>query len=601
MNRRIVCVLVSVALLAVGVVATARYSGPAPVQAEPAVERVYELEDLMSKDDTWGLASASAPLDRRVIAGVEVEEDAEDEYRTAIDSGFSPVGLRSFRQFDEVVRCLNIKGVEAKSSGFTEPTKHARVTAPESLHRRIEWFLKQLRTHASARVQLNIVALKEKPASFVVGAAAASLAGGTEVARTKMRNGEPWLVSDLQEQRVVFDVDRKPDKTRVTGTLYSGDQWRVLAIVLADGRIRVAAQHARGRDPATRAWQVQGGPIELPQLRWSVVPAVAVVENGGGLILDSGNEWFLIRARCDTKLGAAQSDDGEVEAFNASEFYPVAGIRVASIAAPTPNDAGMPPSPLLPQRGEWDLRHDLSLNRAAALSEYFVRDINPDYTLEPRRVYYAAGRLALRINRTLEETDDPAAVARHRAEADRQFAEQLAPRPGHVLRVKVIRIPEGATLAQSFATGNPSAVEVETLGSAKGATVMIDRTVPLETGQVLDLASLWLRNYVAEFLPHGVDRGIWSPQLATYVSGWQLRLSRHDSNRTQAKLAFCAEGGLKLIPGTGGLKGLDVERPEGVRATVGIDAIAADGVWQCAVQPLEQGQRLVLLIQGGRP
>jgi hypothetical protein len=353
--------------------------------------------------------------------------------------------------------------------------------------------------------------------------------------------GDPLVLQRTTHVSYVADFDFHVSTSAATaapvvGTLNSGTEFVAGVVSLPDGRLWMQGWHAALTPNRWRTQPTTGGNVELPDTRYRFVPVSAEIDNGGAVILDSGEgERFLVQARCDRVVQDHElkcDDCSIVRLFNVVRALRGHGLSDEWIM--TPNSGQVLGDGFLPQVF-LDQVEDGPYNDAAIWISNTLESQN--VMLEVIGPYLAVSVDGL----TLEDPDT-------RAEYERlvREIERLRTRPSSVaVRVTALQLADDAALSAGILSGRPTALDVAELKAV--AKPKLDRIMASMPGQANDLLNLRLAVHVRDYeTSTATDIAVDDPIIGTLVQGEQLRWVTRDLG--EGKMRIEVRAGMSVGP-----------------------------------------------------
>lgn len=571
-------------------------------QSEPAyVERDYGLDGLFLPASESKRLPEAAPLDIEAMASGQSE---------LVPGGCWPLGTgapepvgRGTEEFRMLIESLDA-GDELESVHLdTKPILRLRCSATEAMHERIAWAMQALRQFNEARIQIEVIEVRSRPSQVVLSAAEVQALKGKQIWTASLWQGQAGIASTLEEKRVPYNIEYSSGgESRATGTFFSGAQWRVTAACMPGGLVRIQAAVSRGKDVEIRPCTLPEGSLELPSMTWSFVPSCGTVSNGGGMVLDGGDRFFVVRATSTTELQHLDRE-GVYRICNPAGAAP-AQDQVARWLLPP--EEGAPVGRefrCLPQRS--DRAHNAWLQQGDGLGTFgsqYARELVQSMGADFR--FAALGPVLLCVELPHDPASAEAAwMAEEKLYLRQELGRRFAERPFTKVGVVAVVIPDGSKLPPGVVNGRPVGQDIETLQTLPGVQVLLDRRAAIEVNQTIDLLDVRLRNHVAAHMAYSTspDKVRWQPEVHTASSGWQMRLYRGADQRLTARLGVRQTLPLKEFAGTGDAKGRAFEAQEGSYTEALLDVLATAPGWHSIVRPLDGKRQLVLCLENIKP
>ncbi|MBX3473020.1 MAG: hypothetical protein KF754_01395 [Planctomycetes bacterium] len=592
-----------VAAIAAAVVAlsiastTGNVASSASQPGEEFVERVHGLEGLLLQPPESSLIPRPAPLDIESIARDRTVMEVSECW--PLGTGAPEPAGQSTDEFKAMIESLDAGGELESIHLELNPILRLRCRATKPMHDRISWAIEALRQYSEARIDVEILELPSRPPKVVLSAAEVQALKGKSIWTSSLWQGQAGIASQLHESRVLFGIEHRPGgESRTAGTLYSGAQWRVTAASMPGGSVRMQAVFARGRDVEIRACELPEGSFELPAMTWTFMPSCGTVPNGGGLLLDGGDRWFVVRALAAKSLEHYERVGG-YGIWNPVGAAPAQDQFARWLLPPADSTLGGQEYLGLPQRPDW--AHDHRVQQGQGLGTFgrlYAEEVE-----QPMRASFrlaSIGPMLLSAD-VAHDPQDP--DARRMTEEKRDFHLELlrrfGDRPFGTSGVVAVVVPSRSKIPEGIIKGRPLAQDIQTLRGLPGALALVDRRVASELDQTVDLLEVRLRNHMASHHVYGhPTRGPqWEPDVRTAASGWQVRLFRGANQRMTARFALREILPLRVLPGTGDSKGRDMEAQEGPYTEGVIDVLATEPGWHSVIRPLDDKRQLVLLVE----
>lgn len=423
-----------------------------------------------------------------------------------------------------------------------------KLVATETMHKRVAWALQQLRNIAQVRVNLRVHRLKDgtvvEGSAFDRGRAATLAANARLVGAVTTGLGDPVVLQQTDTTTYVADYDSALSAEAsmhvpVTGTLVTGQELVVGAIVMADGRVWVQGWHAERKLEEMRKVKTCAGDVELPRVGYRYTPMSTVMENGGAALLDAGPAGrFVVSVTASGSVADSRLDLGhgrELRLLNA-----VGALRGSDMGARwlmTPNSQ--------------TFLDDAELQQIM-FDEYVDGPYNDAAILLADRAQGCDGVEVKAVGPLLGVfVDSPEDVDAETLAARKQYLQQLAdataPSTNLSLRLRVIRVPANAALPSGLLEGRPSTVDLAELDGIGGRKTTADRLSSFGLEQNMDLLDVGICSHVQGYdVSTATGVAIHDPRIAALLLGTQLRWVARDSGNGAITLEMRA--GLTVGP-----------------------------------------------------
>lgn len=435
------------------------------------------------------------------------------------------------------------------------------VVAPQAVHDRIEWVLGAMADITEARVGITVYRLDEAPGATTTPEETAQAVKGKRLVGTLRGGlGEPLVLQQTQHRSYVADYDFNV-ATDASGSvpsvrdLNTGEEFVLGALSLPDGRVWLQGWHAKATEGGMRRLETTGGMVELPRVDYSYTPVSAVVDNGGGAILDAGEHGrFLVRASCsrDIRNHTLELDDGSrLKLINCLPI--MRGHGLGGFWLMNPNSERVMNDGAFAQVMLDDVV-DGPYNDSAA---YMVDELYSVYD----DVHVVGPYLGLRLPGT-GEPDLMADAARLEA-----MIHDIGDAPRMVgVRISAWEIADDSGIPAGILDGRPADVDLAELRTLAGDGSSLDRISAAMLDQRTDVLDVRLSAHVRDYDSVSATGAIgYDPVIATLVTGAQVRWTARDAGNGRVSIELrsgITAGGHEfeqVATGVGG-QGFSIER-----------------------------------------
>jgi hypothetical protein len=278
------------ALLALG----ARAQEDPPPDEQPALKATtYDLSGLLENGALYKLADMLAP-DRTFTNTLDPTEEGVWAVRNCRG------GSRCFASVDDAINSILAfcnTGLEAQYARDAANPAAITLTCDELLHQRVAWALDTLKSAAAARVRLRAYALGTSATPCTLGKVdAAGLAKGANlIGSVEGQLGETLLLQQVRPHEFVQSyAAAEGGAAPVRAMVCSGQEVLSGVLLLPDGRVWLQAWAARLQDLSSREVVSRNGKLECPRGVYAYATLGALLENGGGSVLDLGAQRVLV-------------------------------------------------------------------------------------------------------------------------------------------------------------------------------------------------------------------------------------------------------------------------------------------------------------------
>lgn len=468
--------------------------------------RTNSIRDVLAPDRALAWVGDERPFDAWWL------RDSGDEARCWDDLD---EGLNDLREF------LGIDG-DVELDVLSE--SRFRMTGVPEHHERMAWALKALSDISAARVNLAVyrvsggsvdsplVPADQVPAAVRGARLLGTLTGGLGDPLVLQRTQHTTYIADIEIQLATEAVISEPQLS----TLNTGTEVVAGVLALPDGGLWVQGWHADMALNRMRKRATSAGEVELPDAAYRYSPVSAEIENGGGVLLDAGdNNRLLLVARCDRKVQDHEykAPDGTIlRLLNVAPALRGHGLADAWVMTPNSEqwlgDGRLPQVFLEPPV-------DGPYNDAAIL---LCETMDADYI----RLQVVGPYLGVRIEPLDPEDTETAAMQRRELE---KLAMSRDPHAPVAVRVSTYKLKDSSQLPAGLLMGRPSAADEAELKTMAG-TPTSTRLMASRTFQACDQIDLRLMAMLRDYnsaTATGVAAN--DPQIGTIVLGSQLRWS----------------------------------------------------------------------------
>lgn len=323
---RLALIVTAMALLALG----ARAQEDPPVEEPPALQaKTYDLSGLLEDGALYKVADVLAP-DRTFTNTLDPTEDGVWAVRDCRG------GSRCFASLDEAINSVLAfcnTGLEAHYSRDAANPAAFTLTCDELLHQRVTWVLETLKGVCAIRVRLRAYALGAGASSCTLGKEeAASLAKGASlIGSVEGQVGETLLLQQVRPHEFVQSYTAAEGGVApVRALICAGQEVLSGVLLLPDGRIWLQAWAARLTDLSSREVASRSGKLECPRGAYAYTTLGALLENGGGSVLELGAQRVLVTCTVD---GAMPNRTLECGTRSTLGLVNVAGAVAAQLPA----------------------------------------------------------------------------------------------------------------------------------------------------------------------------------------------------------------------------------------------------------------------------
>jgi hypothetical protein len=470
-------------------------------------------------------------------------------------------------------------------------------------HQRVQWLLDAAKDVAAARVSMIVYRLPDNAnleTPVVPPTEAAGWAkGGRFVGNFRGGLAEPFVLQQTEHRSYVADYDLNIATEAVVAeprinNLNTGEEFVLGAISLSDGRLWVQGWHAAMKLTRMRTMETNSGVIELPEVSYSFTPVSAVIENGGGAIIDAGPAGrFMVRTECDRvmKNHELQLENGRtVRLINA--VGSMRGHGLGGFWLMNPTSSALFEDSMFPQVMLEDIQDGPYFDSAYGLCE----TLDGDYlALRCFGPYLAA------VVPNREEWVD-----NQRAELESGIAAldaiPVAPATTAV-RISAYEVPDEAALPVGILNGRPSAADVAELRALAGDKASFDRVSVSALRTQVDQFEVRMATHLREY-DSSSDTGVTAldPAVGTLVLGeqvrWQAREAQDGRMRLEVRSGITV-GAAEFEKVAVGKDGLMVERSRSALTQSRLADELAVGERMAAISPGAgaNGQLVVIVVE----
>ncbi|MCB9933190.1 MAG: hypothetical protein H6841_07210 [Planctomycetes bacterium] len=567
--------------------------------AETAVEeKSYDVSALLSARESDAEINDDAPSLEISVFGVDSEPKQRDQcwWRRATNERFG------FAKADELYKLVNaLSGAENPEDLHVSPDGTSLVaTCSPQLHARISAALELIDALANTDVRVELRRLPRRPDSVILTAKQVREAGGVLVGQESAANGKEVTFSTVKSQRITYGYESSGvGSLPQTGPLTWGEQWSVSTLALPDGRLRLQAWHARADLLKLRELDTIAGRVQLPKLSYDYTPGAGVIENGGGIVLDTAVGAYLLTAWHESSKLADWSD-ADWRLVNPAGWLAHDDFVGPWFMRPEERWAGDEPTRRFPElnrrRFTSAVYSDTRLEDAA---EAFERENYGILVGEAEMDVTAFGPIVYLYTLPEADLDDPELAKAARREFNKYLDETRSGPPDMDLRLVLVSVPRSNDLPDGVVKGAPSAADIASLLKLRGAATVLDRRINLAAGQRMDVAALQLQNYLGhysmyEHYEHGPE---WAAHAGTTSDGVQVCVCFEAPHSVQVLATWRPTVTLRETNAGMQLNNSVIQTPEGSCADLKVSGALPPGHALSCVQSLDENTYAVFVIQ----
>lgn len=473
----------------------------------------------------------------------------------------------------------------------------------EAAQKRVKWVIDALRDVSDARVNMVVYRLKDDTELPTPTMTKSEVPGWTKGARYvgTFRGGlaEPFVLQQTQHRSYVADYDTSTAQDAAIASprvndLHTGEEFVLGAASLSDGRLWVQGWHATLKLNDMRKVTTSTGAVEMPDVSYSFAPVSAVIENGGGAIIDAGPSGrFMVRAECDRVVRNHElklDNGGSMRLINC-----IGGMRGDGLGGfwlMNPTSSSLMEDSMFPQVMLEDVNDGPYLDAA-----YYFSELLEDSSLYCDGLGPYLGVIIPSPEDLYEE--DLVQRGEELAELD---AIPVAPQTASV-RITAYEVADDSQIPAGVLTGRPSAADIAELKTIARNKSLFNRVSMNLLRQQSDQFEVRLATHLRGY-DSVIATGVTAldPEVGTLVLGEQIRWQARDVGEGRLRIEVrsgITVGGEKFERVAVGTDGLSVERSRSALTQARLGDELAIGERMAGISPGVgvDGQLVVIVVE----